>query len=92
MYTLCYIVSLSTCTFRSYALEGSWEPRVDHSDGTVLGEKFQRNTKTRDVKEHSLTTAAANNIGELSHTDVDKVLNYGRDVKSLVKNYEVHQG
>ena len=56
--------------------------------GTVLGEKFQTNIHTHDVSKRSTTTAAAQNLGELSTGDVDKVVQQGRDVKSLVRAYE----
>ena len=36
----------------------------------------------------SVTTAAAQNLGEIGNNDVDKVIQHGRDVKSLVRSYE----
>lgn len=55
---------------------------------TVLQEKHQTNVHTQDVSRRSTTTAAAQNLGELSHKDVDKVVQQGRDVRSLVRAYE----
>lgn len=54
----------------------------------VLGEKYEKNVHTHDIQQRSQTTAAANNIGELTHTDVDKVIKYGRDVKSLARPFQ----
>ena len=56
--------------------------------GTVLGERFQRNINTHDVRSRLSTTAAAHNIGELTHNDLDKVVKQGRGVRSVVRPYK----
>ena len=69
---------------------GNGNGAVSKYDANVLGEKFQRNVRTHAVNQNSVTTAAANNLGELRNEDVDKVLKYGRDVRSLAKPYNGH--
>lgn len=56
----------------------------------VVGENLQRKTKTNKVEEKSVTTACANNLGDLSVKDIDGVLKRGKKVNSLVrtKDYE----
>ncbi len=43
---------------------------------------------TYDVHTNSVTSAAAQNLGELRRDDLDKVLKDGRDVRQLVKRRE----
>ena len=40
---------------------------------------------------YSTHSPLAQNIGELTATDIDKVIQYGRDVRGLAKRYEEHE-
>lgn len=57
---------------------------VTDRDG-VVSERFERNTNTRNVDEKSLTTAAAQNLGDIRREDVDRVVRDGRDVRGFVR-------
>lgn len=73
-----------------------WRPSGgDYGNGSVsargenvLGEKFQRNIRTHAINQNSVTTAAANNLGELKNEDVDKVIKYGRDVRHFARPFD----
>jgi len=70
-----------------------WVPVIANGNdngSNVVGDRNFRNTRTRDVLQESSTTAAAQNIGELTATDVDKVIQYGRDVRGLARRFEEH--
>jgi hypothetical protein len=49
-----------------------WSAAIQNGNGIVVGDRSFRNTRTLDVQQQSMTTAAAQNMGELTHTDVDK--------------------
>ena len=56
----------------------------------VVGEKQQRNIHTHKVDKKSVTTACANNLGDLSKKDIDAVIKRGKKASSLArtKDYE----
>lgn len=54
----------------------------------ILSEKCQTNINTKALSENSITTASGTNLGDLSVKDIDKVVQQGRSVKSLVRAYD----
>lgn len=59
---------------------------------TVLGERFSRNTNTRDVSTKSLSTAAANNLGEIARKDVEDVRSGAKHIRSVLRPYDNKDG
>lgn len=59
---------------------GEWQSGLN-----VVGEKLQRNTYTTNVEQKTVTTASANNLGDISTKDIDVVINRGKKASSLAK-------
>ena len=68
---------------------GNWAtvPR-DSWAGDVLSEKNQRNTFTKNIQEKSVTTASARNLGDISSTDVDKVIRQGKRTRQFIRSQD----
>merc|ERR1712083_533147 len=58
----------------------------------VVGEKLKRNTHTNQVSERSVTTACANNLGDIKVKDIDGIINRGKKVKSVVTTQDYEEG
>lgn len=58
----------------------------------VVGEKLQRNTKTNQVEERSVTTACANNLGDIAIKDIESVIKRGKKVQSVVRTKDYENG
>ena len=56
--------------------------------GDVLSEKNQRNTYTKKIQEHSVTTASAKNLGDISSKDVDKVIRQGKRTRQFIRTHD----
>jgi hypothetical protein len=50
-----------------------------------VGEKLQRNTYTNKVEQKSVTTASANNLGDISIKDIDSVIKRGKKATSVAR-------
>ncbi len=57
----------------------------------VVGERFSRETSTRDVRQRSSKSAAGRNLGEITREDVDKVVTDGRDPRRFVRRRDEDQ-